>query len=292
MPVVDYGRPQNPVTDLLSQEQHDRKSEDFKQHAVKLVDKSTFQGNEEPAESTLLKASTAIVPEISNVPVPEINMAIARMYDHHKSREPHDSSLSTSNNPGRVSPGSRVKVSAVLSAALEGSHRCDRSQAHNDMASEEAYSDFEPRSPKIASSTGQHIEASAISQQLRMNNGKHPMYAPVTDDTKNLESPPVQATTACVPQNRSDNTSVQAAYGVQIDDHSRAEGSEKAPGGHVMKWAGRERSSSRPGTSISILLSPVSPTSSKDIKDDESTTVGKDSVQASSRTLAHVEFLT
>jgi hypothetical protein len=57
-PVENHDRPQKSVTGLLSQEQYDGKSEDFKQHTVKLVDESTFQGDEEPVENTLLKAST------------------------------------------------------------------------------------------------------------------------------------------------------------------------------------------------------------------------------------------
>jgi hypothetical protein len=79
VPEEIYGRPQKIVTGLLSLEQYDRKSEGSKQHTVKFVDKSTFQGNEEPTENTLLKASTTIVPQISNVPMPEINVAVARM---------------------------------------------------------------------------------------------------------------------------------------------------------------------------------------------------------------------
>jgi hypothetical protein len=41
-PVENHGRPEKSVTGLLSQEQHDGKSEDTKQHTVKLVDESTF----------------------------------------------------------------------------------------------------------------------------------------------------------------------------------------------------------------------------------------------------------
>ena len=114
------------------------------------------------------------------------------------------------------------------------------------------------------------------------------MYAPVADDTKNLESSLIGAATARVPQNRNDSTFVQAAYGVQINDHSRAKGSKKVPGGHVTNWGGQGKSSPRPGTSISTLLSPVPPTSSNDNEDDESITfAGKDSAQA--RTSARVD---
>jgi hypothetical protein len=289
MPVKSYGRPQKSVMGLLSQEQHDGKSEDFKQHTVKLlVDKRTFQGNEEPANNTLLEAPTTIVPPFSNVFMPSINVAVARMYGHRKSREPHDSSPLSSNNSGRVSASPHIEGSAILSAAVEGIYHCDKSQAHNDMAPEEGSSKSKPRSRKVAASTGQHIETSSRSQQLRMNSREHPMYAPVADDTKDLESSFVAAATAFVPQNRNDNTSVQAAYGVQMNDHSRAKDSEEVPGGHAMHWGGQGKSFPRPGTKISTLLSPVPPTPSNDNKDDESATLtGKDSAQATA--LAHVE---
>jgi len=237
-PVENHGRPQKSVTGLLSQEQHEGKSRDSKQHTVKLVDESTFQGNEEPVENTLLEAPTTVISHFSYVLMPEINVALAQMYGRHKSRGPHDSSLLALNNPGRVSASPHDKVSAVLSAAVKGSHRCDKSQAHNDMTPEEGSSKSEPRSPKTASSTGQHIRTSASSWRLRMTSGGHPMYAPVADDTKDLESSFVAAATAFVPQNSNDKTSVQAAYGVQINDHGRAEGSEKVPGGHAINWGG------------------------------------------------------
>ena len=289
-PVKNHGRPEKFVTSLLSQEQHDEKSEDTKQHTVKLVDKRTFQGNEEPAENILQDAPTTVISQFPNVLMPPINVAVARMYDHHKHRELHDSSPVALNSLGRASTSPGLKVSATLPAAVEDSHRCDRFQQSNDMAPEAGSSKSGPRSPKAASSTGQHIGTSASSQQLRMNNGKHPMYAPVPDDTKELEFSLVQAATACVPQNRNDNASVQAAHGALINDHSRAEDSEKVTGGQAMNCGGQGRSFPRPGTKISTLLSPVPPTPSNDNKDNESTTLtGKDSAQASPRTLAHIE---
>jgi hypothetical protein len=289
-PVENHGRPEKSVTSLLSQEQHDGKSEDTKQHTIKLADKRTFQGNEEPAENILQDAPTTVISQFPNVLMPPINVAVARMYDHHKHRELHDSSPVALNSLGRVSTSPDLKVSATLPAAVKDSHRCDRFQQSNDMAPEAGSSKSGPRSPKAASSTGQHIETLASSQQLRTNNGKHPTYAPVPDDTKELESALAQAATACVPQNRNDNASVQAAYGVQINDHSRAEGSEKVPGDHAMNWGGQGRSSPRPGTRISTLLSPVPPIPSNNNKDNDSATLtGEDSAKASPRTLAHVE---
>jgi hypothetical protein len=288
--VENHGRPQKSVTGVLSQEQYDGKSEDFKQHTVKLVDKSTFQGDEEPVENTLLEAPTTIVTQFSNVLMPPMDVAVARIYDHLKARELHDSSPVALNRLGRVSASPGLKVSATLLAAVEDNHRCDRFQQSNDMTPEAGSSKSGPRSPKAASWTGQYIETSASSQRLRMNNEKHPMYAPVPDDTKELESSLVQTATACVPQNRNDNASVQAAYGARINNHSRAEGSEKVTGGHAMNWSGQERSFPRPGTKISTLLSPVLPTPSNDNKDNESTALtGKDSTQVSPRTLAHIE---
>ena len=50
-PVENHGRPEKFVTGSLSQERHEGESEDTKQHTVKLVDKRTFQGNEELAEN-------------------------------------------------------------------------------------------------------------------------------------------------------------------------------------------------------------------------------------------------
>jgi hypothetical protein len=83
---------------------------------------------------------------------------------------------------------------------------------------------------------------------LRMAGGEKSVSVPVTDDTKELESYLVEAATAHVSQNRNDNASVQAAYGVQINAQCRAKGSEKVLGGNAMDWGGQGRSSPRPGT--------------------------------------------
>jgi hypothetical protein len=96
--------------------------------------------------------------------------------------------------------------------------------------------------------------------------------APVADDTKELEYYLVEAATAHVSQTRNENASIQAAYGVQINDHSRAEGSEKVLGDHAMNWGGQGRSSPRPGTSISTILSPVPFTLFNNNKDNGSAT--------------------
>jgi hypothetical protein len=120
-----------------------------------------------------------------------------------------------------------------------------------------------------------------------MAGGEKSVSVPVTDDTKELESYLVEAATAHVSQNRNDNTFVQAAYGVRINDQYRAKGSEKVTGGHATDWGGQGRSSPRPGTRISTLLSPVPLTPSNDNEYDESATLtGKDSAQT--RTLAYV----
>ena len=150
MPVENYGRPQKSVAGLLSQEQHDRKLKDFKQNALKLVDKRPFQGNEEPAKNTLLEAPTTIVPQSSNVLMPPMDAAVARMYDHQEPKEPYDSSPVPLNNPGKLSASPHIEGSAILSAAVKGVYHCDKFQAHNDMALEEGYSKFKPRSPKAA----------------------------------------------------------------------------------------------------------------------------------------------
>jgi hypothetical protein len=287
-PVENHGRPEKSVTGLLSQEQHDGKSEDTKQHTVKLVDESTFWGNEEPIENIVLEAPTTAISQFSNVLMPPINVAVARMYKHQEPREPHGPSPVALNNPGKLSASPRFDVSATLPAAVEDSHRCDKPQPRNDMVLEGGSRKSESRSPKAASTRGQHFATSASPQQLRMAGGEKSVSVPVTDDTKELESYLVEAATAHVSQNRNNNAYVQAAYGVQINDQCRAKGSEKVPGGHAMDWGGQGRSSPRPGTRISTLLSPVPPTPSNDNKYDESATLtGKDSAQT--RTLAYVE---
>lgn len=289
-PVESYGCPQKTVTGLLSLEQYHKKSEDFKEHTVNLVDKSTFQGNEEPAENTLPKASTTIVPEISNFPMPRMNVAVPRKYDHHKPRELHDSSPVVLNNAGRVSASPRRNVSATLPESVENSHRCDESQPRNDMVSEGGFSKFQPKAPKAASLIGRHLEMSVSSQKLPMTGGENSMYHPVIDDAKELETSLVEAATACESQNRNDDRYVQAADGVQISDCSQAEGSEQVPGGHVTNCGGQERSFPRPGTSISTILSPVPSCTSNNNKENESaTSTEKDSGQASPRMLADVE---
>jgi hypothetical protein len=218
VPEESYGRPQKLVTGLLSLEQYDRRLEGSKQHTVKLVDKSTFQGNEEPTENTLLKASTTIVPQISNISMPEINVAVARMYDHYKPRELHDSSPVTLNNPGKLSVSPHVKLSVILPAAEGDNHDCDKSQANDDMAPEGGSSKSQPKSPKIASSTSQHLETLAYSQQPRMTDGENWVSAPVADGAKELEYYLVEAATAYVSQSCNDHTSVPAAYCMQIND--------------------------------------------------------------------------
>jgi hypothetical protein len=284
------GRPQEPVTGLLPLEQYDAKSEAFQQNTVDLVDKRMSDGNEEPLEDALLKATSTVVTEISNVPMPEINVAVSQMYDHHRPRELRDSSPVAPNSPGGVSASPRFKISAILPTTVEDNHRCDKSQTRNVMASEGGSSKSQPKLPKAALSTGQHIEMSASSQQLRMNSGEHPVYAPVADDTKELESYLVEAATAYVSQNRNDHTFAQAAYGMQINDYKLAEGSEQVSKGHVTDWGGQGRPSPRPGTSISTILSPVPSTLSNNNKDNGSATYTRNhSSQALPRTLVHVE---
>jgi hypothetical protein len=190
------------------------------------------------------------------------------MYDHRKPRELHDSSPVALNSAGRVSASPHLIVSANLPAVMETSHCCDRSQPRHDMGP----------------------EAGSSSQQLRTTSGENSVYAPVSDDTKELESSFVKAATACVPQNRNGKTSVQAARGVQINDHTRADGSKQVPGDHIANWGGHGRSFPRPGTSISTILSPAPSTPNNNNKHNGSATLtGEDSAQASLRTLAHVE---
>ena len=88
-----------------------------------------------------------------------------------------------SNNPGVVSARPRFKASATLPTAVEDSHRCNESQHCDGMDPEGRSSKPQPKSPKIASSTGQHLETSASSQQLLMTGGENSLYALIADDT-------------------------------------------------------------------------------------------------------------
>jgi hypothetical protein len=121
------GRPQEPVTGLLSLEQYDAKSERFQKNTVDLVDKRTSDGNEEPLKGTLLKATSTVITEIFNVPMPKTNVAVSQMYDHHRPRELYDSSSIAPKNPGGVSASPRFKVSAILPTTVEDNHCCDES---------------------------------------------------------------------------------------------------------------------------------------------------------------------
>jgi hypothetical protein len=173
---------------LLSLEQYGAKLEDFQQHTVDLVDKRMFDGNGEPHQNTLLEAPSTVIPQILNVPMPEMNVAIPQMYDYHRPRELRESSPVASNDPGGVSARPRFKVSAILPAAVEDNYDCGKSQVRDDMAPKGGPSNSQPKSLKVASSTDQDLEISASSQQLRMTGGENWVSAPVADDTKELES--------------------------------------------------------------------------------------------------------
>jgi hypothetical protein len=100
--------------------------EDSQQHTGDLVEERTFDGNEEPLRYTLLKATSTVVLKISNVPkvpMPEINVAVARMYDYHRPRKLHDSSPVAPNDLGGLSASHRFRVNAVLPAAMDDIHR-------------------------------------------------------------------------------------------------------------------------------------------------------------------------
>jgi hypothetical protein len=125
--VGNCGRFQKSVTGLLSLEQYIAKVEDLQQHTGGLVEEKTFDGNEEPLKDTLLKATSTIVPKISNVPnvpMPEINVAVARMDDYHRPRKLHDSPLVAPNDLGGFSASHHFRVNAVLPAAMDDNHRC------------------------------------------------------------------------------------------------------------------------------------------------------------------------
>jgi hypothetical protein len=120
------GRFQKSVTGFLSLEQYIAKVEDLQQHTGDLVEEKTFDGNEEPLEDALLKATSTIVPKISNVPnvtMPEINVAVARMYDCHRPRKLHDSSPVAPNDLGKLSASHHFRVNSVLPAAMNDNHR-------------------------------------------------------------------------------------------------------------------------------------------------------------------------
>jgi hypothetical protein len=287
---VEYDdHPRKSVTDIRSKEQYNAEPENVQRHPVSLVDKRTSDGLKEALQDTLPKTKNTINPGISNTPVPEPNVAVTQMYDNHMHKGLHDSSPVALDSPGRVSASPRFKVSATLPAAVEDSHRCDKSQPCDDMVPEGRSSQSEPRSPIAASTRVQHLVTLASSQQLRMTRGGNSVSAPVADDTKELEYYLVEAATAYVSQNRNEHTSVQAAYGMRINDHRRQEGSEQVSEGHVTDWHGQGRSSPRPGTSISTILSPVPFTLSNNKDNGSATSTGNHSGQALLRTSVHVE---
>jgi hypothetical protein len=119
-----------------------------------------------------------------------------------------------------------------------------------------------------------------------MTGGENWVSAPVADDTKELEYYLVEAATAYVSQSCNDHISVQAAYRMQINDYRQAEGSEQVSKGHVTDWGGQGKSSPRPGTSISTILSPAPFRFSNNNKDNGSATpTGNHNGQTLPRTL-------
>jgi hypothetical protein len=170
---------------------------------------------------------------------------------------------------------------------VEDIHRCDESRFRDDMATEVESGISQPKPPKVASSTGQHLEPLASSQQIPTTDGENSGYLL---ETKELQCSLVEAANACVLENRKDHTSANAAYGVLINGHSRVEGLEQVSESHVTKRDGQGKPSPRPSASISTILSPAPSTVSNNSEDNGSATpAGKDSDQASPRTLAHIK---
>jgi hypothetical protein len=247
------------------------------------------------AKTTLREATSTTIPDISNIPIPKTNVAVAQMYDHHRLRGFHDSSSMASNRPEGAFARPNSRVSRNLLAAVEDNHRCDEPQPRDDMAPEVRSSEPQPNSPKVASSAVQHLVKSASSQQLPMTDAENSVYAPTTDDIEELESSLVEAAATCVSQNRKEKASAQDIYGVQLNGYSRAEGFRQNLEGHVTKIGGQGKLPPRPGTSISTILSPAPSTLSNNNNNNNNkdhravTSARKDSGQALSRTSAHVE---
>jgi hypothetical protein len=242
------------------------------------------------AKITLREATSTTIPDISNIPIPKTNVAVAQMYDHHRLKGSHNCSPMASNRPEGASARPRSRVGRNLPAAVEDNHGCDEPQLRDDLAAEVRSSEPQPNSPKVASSTVQHLVKSASFQQLPMTDAENSVYAPTTDGIDELESFLVEAATTCVSQNRKEKTSAQDIYGVQLNDCSRAEGFRQILEGHGTKVP------LRLGTSIGKTLSLAPSTLSNNNNNNNNnkdhraaTSARKDSGQASSRTSAHVE---
>jgi hypothetical protein len=273
------GQPQTPITDHQSLEQYGTESEDSQQCSADLVDKRTSGGFEETCQDTPFKATSPIILEILDILVPERNIPVAHMYES-----------AASKNRGAASTRPCVKVGGNLSIVAENNHRCDEHELRDDVATKVKPGRSQPKYSKVASSTAQHLESSESVQHLRAPNEKKSVNAMIADDSRTLRSFLVDAATADVSQSRKDCTSVQDVYGAQPNSCGQAEGLEQVPEGHVAKRDGHGRPSPRPDTSISTILSQAPSTLPNFIRDNESVTFGgKDSGQASPRTLAHVE---
>jgi hypothetical protein len=281
---------QNSGTDLRSLNQYVPESGSLEQQSVDLVNEKTSDGLEEPLGDTPPKTESTIAPGISKIPTPDRSVPVAIMYDNHMHKGHHDSSPVEPYSSRGASAPSHLKSSANPPAVMEDDHGCDEGQPRDDTATEVATSRSQAKSPKIASSTGNHLEMSASAQRSRIDNGEISMYAPVADGTKEFGSSLFEAATAFTPQNRNDHMSVRSPYNLQIKDSRRAKGLGQVPDGHVKIMHSQGRPFPRPGTSISTILSPEPCTPFENHKDDGSTTsAGKDNGQVSSRILAEVQ---
>jgi hypothetical protein len=263
------GQLQSPITDHQSLEQYGTESEKGQQYSDDPIAKRIPGSFEERSQNTQLKATSPSIPEILDTLVPERNVPVAHMYKS-----------AALKNRGAAYARRDVDYGRNLPAAMEDNHRCDGSQPRHDMAQEVRSSETQPISPKVASSAVQaHLVTSVSSQQLP------------TNGIEELESFLVEAATKCVSQKSEEKTSASDIYVVQLNYHSRVEGSRQNQDCHVTKIGGQGKLPPRPGTRISTLLLPAPSTLSNDNNQDHraGSPAGTDSGQASPRESALVE---
>lgn len=278
-------------TDCRSPKRYVAESGNLERHSVDLVNKRKSDRFENPLEDTLPKTKSTILSKTSNIPMSQRDILVTRTHDHERHRGLHISSTMATNSSESASASPQFRISAILSAAMEDNHCCDRSQTRDDVAPEVGSSKSQPKSHKFASPISNNLETSASSQLLRIADEENSVHAPVAHDTKAIESSPVKAATECVSQTRVDHMSGRAPNGLQINNYSRAEGLEQVPESHVTRTGGQGSLPPRPGTSISTLLSTAPRTLSNDNKKDDAsaTSAEKDSGEMLSSTSSHAE---
>jgi hypothetical protein len=159
------GQLQTPITDHQSLERYGTESVDSQQCSADLVDKRSSVGLKETSHGP-------IIPEILDILAPERDVPVAHMYE-----------TAASKNRGAACSRPCVKDGRILPAAVEDRNCCEESQLRDSMATQARFGRSQPKSPKVASSAGQHLEKSAGSQQLPTTDVENSGYVLVADET-------------------------------------------------------------------------------------------------------------